>query len=96
MSLFLLQISKYFTLDLEQLEPVASLNTIASDELSQGRSREAPAEEENNKAEPPEPDPVVHLSRREAKQALLVAGSNLERAARQAQRDRLAKVEQID
>ncbi|XP_075871631.1 E3 ubiquitin-protein ligase RNF31 [Nelusetta ayraudi] len=60
-----------------------------------GRSRGAPAEEQDQRAEPPEPDPVVHLSRREAKQALLLAGSDLERAARQARRDRLAKVKEL-
>lgn len=42
--------------------------------------------------EPAKSDGVVSLSRAEAKQAWLAEGSDLERAARQALRERLAKV----
>uniref|UniRef100_H3DLA4 RBR-type E3 ubiquitin transferase n=1 Tax=Tetraodon nigroviridis TaxID=99883 RepID=H3DLA4_TETNG len=47
------------------------------------------------KVEPAQSDGVVNLSRAEAKQAWLTEGSDLERAARQALRDRLAKVKEL-
>lgn len=55
----------------------------------------APDEEPGKKVEPAQSDGVVNLSRAEAKQAWLTEGSDLERAARQALRDRLAKVRDL-
>lgn len=85
----------HWTLKRWNLLSPSTLDT-AVDKPSQGKSSEGPAEEEDPKADPPGSDLVVHLSRREAKQALLEMGSNLERAARQARRDRQAKVDHRD
>lgn len=63
--------------------------------LTQGRPCEAPAEEAGKEVDPAESESVVQLSRAEAKQAWLAAGSDTERAARQALRDRLAKVTEM-
>lgn len=60
--------------------------------LTQSRSCEVPAEDAGKQVDPKETDSVVQLSRAEAKQAWLTAGGDTERAARQALRDRLAKV----
>lgn len=60
--------------------------------LTQSGSREAPAEGSGKEAAPSGMESVVQLSTAEAKQAWLTAGGDTERAARQALRDRLAKV----
>lgn len=64
--------------------------------LIQNRLCGAPAEDPGTKAEPAQPDGVVNLSRAEAKQAWLAEGSDLEKAARQARRERLAKVTLVE
>lgn len=51
-----------------------------------------PAEDVGKVVDPAETESVVQLSRTEAKQAWLTAGGDTERAARQALRDRVAKV----
>lgn len=60
--------------------------------LTQDKSCEAPAEDARKSKERAETAGVVQLSRAEAKQAWLSAGGNTEKAARQALRERLAKV----
>lgn len=60
--------------------------------LTQSRSCKAPAEDAGKEVGPAETESGVQLSRVEAKQAWLTAGGETERAARQALRDRLAKV----
>uniref|UniRef100_A0A8C2WDA1 RBR-type E3 ubiquitin transferase n=1 Tax=Cyclopterus lumpus TaxID=8103 RepID=A0A8C2WDA1_CYCLU len=60
--------------------------------LTQSRLCEAPAEDAGKEAETMS---AVQLSRAEAKQAWLTAGGATERAARQALRDRLAKVKEL-
>lgn len=63
--------------------------------LTQSSSGEAPAGDAGKEVDPADTDSVVQLSRAEAKQAWLTAGGDTERAARQALRDRLAKVTHI-
>ncbi|XP_076602036.1 E3 ubiquitin-protein ligase RNF31 isoform X1 [Chaetodon auriga] len=58
-------------------------------------SCEVPADDLGKQVDPVETDSVIQLSRAEAKQAWLTAGGDTERAARQALRDRLAKVEEL-
>lgn len=58
--------------------------------VTQSMSCEAPAEDAGK--DPAKIESVVQLSMAEAKQAWLIAGGDTERAARQALRDRLAKV----
>ncbi|TWW73421.1 E3 ubiquitin-protein ligase RNF31 [Takifugu flavidus] len=53
------------------------------------------AEDPVKKLDPAQSDSVVNLSRAEAKQAWLVEGSDVERATRQALRERLAKVKEL-
>lgn len=53
------------------------------------------AEDPVKKLDPAQSDSVVNLSRAEAKQAWLVEGSDVERATRQALRERLAKVRHV-
>lgn len=53
------------------------------------------AKEAGKEVDPAETESVVQLSRAEAKQAWLTAGGDTERAARQALRDRLAKVKEL-
>lgn len=66
---------------------------ITSFLLIQNQLCGAPAEDPGKSlVEPAKSDGVVSLSRAEAKQAWLAEGSDLERAARQALRERLAKV----
>lgn len=55
-------------------------------------SCQVPAEDADKEVDPAEIESVVQLSTAEAKQAWLTAGGDTERAARQALRDRLAKV----
>ncbi|TMS09721.1 E3 ubiquitin-protein ligase RNF31, partial [Larimichthys crocea] len=59
------------------------------------RSCEVPAEDVGKVVDPAETESVVQLSRTEAKQAWLTAGGDTERAARQALRDRVAKVKEL-
>ncbi|KAG8014380.1 E3 ubiquitin-protein ligase RNF31 [Nibea albiflora] len=59
------------------------------------RSCEELAEDAGKVVDPAETESVVQLSRTEAKQAWLTAGGDTERAARQALRDRLAKVKEL-
>lgn len=68
------------------------LFAITSRPLIQNRSCGDPAEDPGKKTEPARSDGVVSLSRAEAKQAWLAEGSDLERAARQALRERFTKV----
>lgn len=63
--------------------------------LTQSRSCQVPAEDAGREVDPAETEGVVQLSRAEAKQAWLTAGGDTERAARQALRDRLAKVSTV-
>uniref|UniRef100_A0A671VKC9 Potassium voltage-gated channel subfamily B member 2-like n=1 Tax=Sparus aurata TaxID=8175 RepID=A0A671VKC9_SPAAU len=63
--------------------------------LTQSSSVEAPAGDAGKEVDPADTDSVVQLSRAEAKQAWLTAGGDTERAARQALRDRLAKVKEL-
>ncbi|XP_051809284.1 E3 ubiquitin-protein ligase RNF31-like isoform X4 [Acanthochromis polyacanthus] len=58
------------------------------------KSSEAPAEDAGKELDLTETE-SVQLSRAEAKQAWLIAGGDTERAARQALRDRLAKVKEL-
>lgn len=60
--------------------------------LTQSMSCQAPAEDPGKEVDPAETESAVQLSIAEAKQAWLTAGGDTERAARQALRDRLAKV----
>lgn len=60
--------------------------------LSQNGPCECPTEDAGKEVSPGEKGGVVQLSRAEAKQAWLTAGGDTERAARQALRDRHAKV----
>lgn len=60
--------------------------------LTQSMSCQVPAEDADKEVDPAEIESVVQLSTAEAKQAWLTAGGDTERAARQALRDRLAKV----
>lgn len=55
----------------------------------------SPAEDPVKKLDPAQSDRVVNLSRAEAKQAWLAEGSDVERATRQALRERLAKVRHV-
>ncbi|XP_069367686.1 E3 ubiquitin-protein ligase RNF31 isoform X4 [Paralichthys olivaceus] len=59
------------------------------------RSSEAPAEDAGREEYPAETEVGIQLSRAEAKQAWLTAGGDSERAARQALRDRLAKIKEL-
>nr|XP_020441134.1 E3 ubiquitin-protein ligase RNF31-like [Monopterus albus] len=66
-----------------------------SDKTTTNRACETPPVEAEKKVESAETESVVQLSRAEAKQAWLTAGGDTERAARQALRDRLAKVKEL-
>ncbi|CAK6977661.1 E3 ubiquitin-protein ligase RNF31 [Scomber scombrus] len=59
------------------------------------RSCEGSAEDSGNEVDPTKTESVVQLSRGEAKQAWLTAGGDTDRAAGQALRDRLAKVQEL-
>lgn len=63
--------------------------------LTQNRSGDAPTEDAGKEVDPAETESVVQLSRAEAKQAWLTAGGDTERAAKQALKDRLAKVTRL-
>uniref|UniRef100_A0A665VDI0 Uncharacterized protein n=1 Tax=Echeneis naucrates TaxID=173247 RepID=A0A665VDI0_ECHNA len=63
--------------------------------LMQDRPCDAPDEYAGKKVYTAETESVVQLSRAEAKQAWLTAGGDTERAAKQALRDRLAKVKEL-
>lgn len=60
--------------------------------LTQSRPCETTAEDAEKEECLPEAENVIQLSRAEAKKAWLTAGGDTERAARQALRERLAKV----
>ncbi|XP_035026114.1 E3 ubiquitin-protein ligase RNF31 isoform X2 [Hippoglossus stenolepis] len=59
------------------------------------RSSEAPVADAGREENPAETESGIQLSRAEAKQAWLTAGGDSERAARQALRDRLAKIKEL-
>lgn len=61
--------------------------------LTQNSPYEHSAEEAEKEEDPAEKEGMLQLSRAEAKQAWLTAGGDTERAARQALRDRLCKVQ---
>ncbi|KAM6919151.1 E3 ubiquitin-protein ligase RNF31 [Xenentodon cancila] len=66
--------------------------SVATSSFQSGSVHEKPPEDEFKEADV---HSVVQLSRAEAKQAWLTAGGNTERAARQALRDRCAKVKEL-
>ncbi|XP_059199906.1 E3 ubiquitin-protein ligase RNF31 isoform X2 [Centropristis striata] len=75
----------------------SSLQSHPDQTMAQHKSRscEAPTEDAGKEMNPAEIQSVVQLSRAEVKQAWLTAGGDTERAARQALRDRLAKVKEL-
>ncbi|XP_049455334.1 E3 ubiquitin-protein ligase RNF31 isoform X1 [Epinephelus fuscoguttatus] len=82
---------------IRMLVGTSSLKSVSDSTTTERRSRscEAPAEDAGKEINPEETESVVQLSRAEAKQAWLTAGGDTERAARQALRDRLAKIKEL-
>ncbi|XP_042284307.1 E3 ubiquitin-protein ligase RNF31 isoform X1 [Thunnus maccoyii] len=75
----------------------SSLQSISDKTAAEhtNRSCDSSAEDSGKEVDPTETERVIQLSRAEAKQAWLTAGGDTERSARQALRDRLAKVKEL-
>eukprot|EP00064_Thunnus_orientalis_P004382 superscaffoldBa00000396_g4393 len=75
----------------------SSLQSISDKTAAEhtNRSCDSSAEDSGKEVDPAETERVIQLSRAEAKQAWLTAGGDTERSARQALRDRLAKVKEL-
>ncbi|XP_044074303.1 E3 ubiquitin-protein ligase RNF31-like isoform X2 [Siniperca chuatsi] len=82
---------------IRMLVATSSLQSVSDKTTTEHTSKscEAPAEDAGKELDPAETESVVQLSIAEAKQAWLTAGGDTERAARQALRDRLAKVKEL-
>ncbi|GLD67821.1 E3 ubiquitin-protein ligase RNF31-like protein, partial [Lates japonicus] len=82
---------------IRMLVATSSLKSVSDKSTTEHMSRscDTPTEDAGREVYPVKTESVVQLSRAEAKQAWLTAGGDTERAARQALRDRLAKVKEL-
>ncbi|KAF7641906.1 hypothetical protein LDENG_00268680 [Lucifuga dentata] len=82
---------------LDQIRVLAASSSFHSQTVAQQKntSCEGPAEDAGKEVDPAVKEGTVQISRAEAKQAWLTAGGDIERAARQALRDRLCKVKEL-